>query len=98
MSSVSNVSWTSEIVLSLNLRPVFKGPQASSCQDALFLWELEKMDSATGRCAVHTVAVSCPALVYLGTAEVRGQFEQMINLIDMWLNFDSASRVGLANT
>lgn len=48
---------------------------ASSCQDALFLWELEKMDPAAGCRAVHIAAHSRPALVHLGAAEVRGQFE-----------------------
>lgn len=49
------------------------------------------MDSAAGRRAVYTVAVSRPALVHLGTAEVRGQFGQLIDLIDMLLNYDSES-------
>lgn len=85
MSSVSNVCQTGETVLSLKVRPVFKGLTAASCQDALFLWELEKMDSAAGCRAVYFVAVSRPAFVHLGAAEVRGQFEQSINRIDMLL-------------
>lgn len=51
----------------------FKGLTASSCQDALFLWELEKMDSSTGRCVVYFIAISRSALVHLGTAKVKGQ-------------------------
>lgn len=73
----------------------YKGLSASSRQDALFLWELEKMDSATGRCAVYTVAISRPALVHLGTARVTGQFEQLIKLIDKLFNIDCGSPVGL---
>lgn len=42
-------------------------------KDAVFLWELEKMDPAIGRCVVHLVALSGPAVVHLGTAEVKGQ-------------------------
>lgn len=53
----------------------FKGLLASSSQDALFLWELEEVDSATGRCPVYTVANSRPALLYLGATKVTGQFE-----------------------
>lgn len=45
-------------------------------QDALFLWELEEMDPAAGRRAVHIVAVDRPALVHLGTAEVKGWHSQ----------------------
>lgn len=41
------------------------------------------MDSAAGRCAVYFAAVSRPALVYLGTAEVWGQFEQWMYLMNM---------------
>lgn len=33
------------------------------------------MDPPAGRRAVHTVAVDRPALVHLGTAEVKGQPE-----------------------
>lgn len=31
------------------------------------------MDPAIGRCVVHLVALSGPAVVHLGTAEVKGQ-------------------------
>lgn len=52
----------------------------SSCQDALFLWKLEKVDPAAGRRAVYFVAVSRLAPVYLGAAEVRGQlFQQPVD-------------------
>lgn len=52
-----------------------KASLASSSQDALFLWELEKVDSATGRRPVYTVAISRPTLLYLGAPKVTGQFE-----------------------
>lgn len=45
-----------------------------SCKDALFLWRLEKMDSTTGGRTVYTVAISRPTHLYLGAAEVRGQW------------------------
>lgn len=76
--------------LSLNLPAAsFKGLPASSCQNALFLWELEEMDPAAGRCAVHFVAFSRPAIEYLGTAEVRGQFKKSVDVIDVLLYVDA---------
>lgn len=40
----------------------------------MLLWELEKVDSASGRCALYFVAPSRPALLRLGTPEVGGKF------------------------
>lgn len=51
-----------------------------SCKDALFLRELEKMDSTTGGRAVYTVAISGPTHLYLGAAEVRGQCDHLPEL------------------
>lgn len=42
--------------------------------DALLMRQLEKMDSASGRRALHFVAASRSASVHMGHAKVRGQF------------------------
>lgn len=71
----------------------FRGLTASLCQDVVFLWELEAVDSSAGRCAVYTVAIGRPALLHLGTAKVRGEFIQLIKLIGVLLYSDSGSPV-----
>lgn len=70
-----------------------RGLAAVLCQDALLLWGLEAVDSASGRCAVHTVAVGRPAPLHLGTAEVRGEWIQWIKLIGALLYSGSGSPV-----
>lgn len=66
---------------------VAKGPRACG-EDALFLWELEEMDSTPGGGALHTLAVGCPTPLYLGAAEVRGQCDQLMELVSIWIHFD----------
>lgn len=49
------------------------------------------MDPAAGRRALYIVAPSRPATVHLGTAEVRGQFKRLLDMIHMLLNWTFSS-------
>lgn len=46
------------------------------------------MDSTAGGGAVYTVAISRPAHLYLGVAEVSGQWDHLMELVYMLHYFD----------
>lgn len=77
----------------MNLRPLSRGPPASSRRHALFLRGLEKMDSTFGGRAVHTAAPSRATLLHLGAAEVGGKITQLIQLRGRFLPIDPCGLV-----
>lgn len=45
----------------------------SAGRHALLLWGLEEVDPPAGRSALHPAAHRRPAVLHLGTAEIRGE-------------------------